>query len=62
MYVCLWLFLLLEKLVVRTEYLNDLVDVHLLHVLTSGLEILTGIKVAGVLSKILADSGSHGQT
>ena len=37
-------------------------NVHLLHVLASGLQILTGIKVTGVLCKVLADSSSHSQT
>ena len=37
-------------------------DVHLLHVLTSGLQILTRIEVIGVLSQILADGSSHSQT
>ena len=37
-------------------------DVHLLHVLTSGLQVLARIEVIGMLSKVLADSSSHSQT
>ena len=37
-------------------------DVHLLHILTSGLQILTGIEVAGILCQVLADGSGHGQT
>ena len=50
------------KLVVATKNLNDLVNIHLLHVLASGLQILTGIEVAGILVEVLADSSSHSQT
>ena len=37
-------------------------DVHLLHFLAGRLEVLAGIEVARVLSKILADGAGHGQT
>jgi hypothetical protein len=53
---------LLSELTVRTKYLLDLVDVHLLHVLTSGLQILTRIEVVRMLSEILTDGSGHGKT
>ena len=34
----------------------------LLDVLTGGLQILPGVKVGGMLGKILADGAGHGQT
>ena len=37
-------------------------DVHLLHVLASGLQILTRIEVVGMLSQILTNGSGHGQT
>ena len=37
-------------------------DVHLLHVLASGLQILTRIEVTGVLGQVLADGSRHSQT
>ncbi len=46
---------LLSELAVRTEYVHNLVDVHLLHVLTSWLQILTWIEVSRMLSKMLAE-------
>ncbi len=52
----------LSELAVRTEHIHNLVDVHLLHVLASGLQILTRIEVIGILSQILTDGSSHGQT
>lgn len=54
--------LLLSELAVRTEHVHNLVNVHLLHVLTSWLEVLTWVEVAWVLSEVLADSGSHCKT
>ena len=54
--------LALSQLAVRTEHIHNLVDVHLLHVLTSGLQILTRIEVSRMLSEVLADSSSHSQT
>ena len=53
---------LLSELAVRAEYVYNLVDVHLLHVLTSWLQILTWIEVSRMLSKMLADSSSHSET
>ena len=52
----------LTEVVVGTEDVDNLVHVHLLHVLASGLEILTGIEVTGVLVEVLADGGGHGET
>ena len=54
--------LALSQLAVRTEHIHNLVDIHLLHVLTSGLQILTRIEVSRMLSQVLADSSSHSQT
>ena len=54
--------IILLELVVRTENVNDLVNVHLLHVLASRLQVLTGIEVTRILSEVLADSSSHSQT
>ena len=54
--------IILLELVVRTKNVNNLVNVHLLHVLASGLQILTGIEVTRVLCEVLADSSSHSQT
>ena len=54
--------LLLSELAVRTEHIHNLVDVHLLHVLTSWLQVLTWVEVTWVLSEVLADSSSHGET
>ena len=45
----------LSELAVRTEHIHNLVDVHLLHVLASGLQILARIEVIGMLSQILTD-------
>ena len=53
---------LLSQLAVRTKYIHDLVDVHLLHVLASGLQVLARIEVIRMLSQILTDSSSHSQT
>ena len=55
-------FGLLSELAVRTEHVHNLVNVHLLHVLTSWLEVLAWVEVAWVLSEMLADSSSHGKT
>ena len=52
----------LSELTVRTEHIDNLVDVHLLHVLTSGLQVLARIEVIGMLCQILADGSSHSQT
>ena len=53
---------LLSELAVRTEHIHNLVDVHLLHVLTSRLQILTWVEVSRMLSEVLTDSRSHGKT
>ena len=53
---------LLGELAVRTKHIHNLVDVHLLHVLTSWLQVLARIEVIGVLSQVLTDSSSHSQT
>lgn len=53
---------LLSELAVRTEHIHNLVDVHLLHVLTSRLQILTWVEVSRMLSEVLTDSCSHGKT
>ena len=47
---------------VGAEDVDYLVDIHLLHLLAGGLEILPGIKVAGVLYKVLADGCGHCET
>ena len=52
----------LSELSVRTEHIHNLVDVHLLHVLTSGLQILARIEVIGMLSEVLTNSSGHCQT
>ncbi len=52
----------LPGLSVGTEHVHDLVDVHLLHLLTSRLEVLARIEVSRVQSKVLADGGGHGKT
>ena len=61
MLVC-GLGLALSQLAIRTEYVHNLVDVHLLHVLTSRLQILTRIEVSRMLSEVLTDSSGHSQT
>ena len=53
---------ILSELVVRTENVHDLVYVLLLHVLTSGAEVLTGVKLSGLVGKHLTDSSSHSET
>ena len=54
--------LALSKLAVGTEHIHNLVDVHLLHVLAGGLQILTRIEVSRMLSEVLADGSGHSQT
>ena len=49
------------QLVVAAQHLYNLVAVHLLHVLASGLQILAGIEITGLLVEVLADSCSHSQ-
>ena len=60
--ICLLINRLLSELAIRTEYVHNLVDVHLLHVLTSRLQILTWVEVSRMLSEVLTDSSSHGKT
>jgi len=50
------------ELVITAKYFHNLVDVHLLHVLASGLQVLTGIEIAGLLVEVLADGSGHSQT
>ena len=50
------------ELVVRAEHIHNLVDVHLLHALAGGLEVLARVEVVGMLSHVFTDGGSHGQT
>ena len=45
-----------------TAKATELVDVHLLHVLTSWLQILTWIEVSRMLSQVLTDSSCHSKT
>ena len=59
---CAKLLVSASELAIRTKNVNDLVDVHLLHVLASWLQLLTWVEVTRVLSQVLADSSSHGET
>ena len=59
--LCVMKLKLRLELVVRTEHIHNLVDVHLLHVLASGLQVLTRIEVLGMLSEVLTDGSSHSQ-
>ena len=52
----------LSCLTVGTEDVLDLVLIHLLHLLTGGLQILAGIEVSGILGEVLADGCGHGKT
>ena len=49
------------ELVVGAEDVDDLVDVHLLHALAGGLQVLTRVEVVGVLGHVFADGGGHCQ-
>jgi hypothetical protein len=51
-----------SQLTITSKHIYNLVDVHLLHVLTGGLQILTGIEVVRMLSQILTNGSGHGQT
>ena len=53
---------LLSQFAVRTQHVHNLVDVQLLHVLTSGLQILARIEVIGMLSQMLTNGSGHSQT
>lgn len=55
-------YALLCKFAVRTEHIHNLVDIHLLHILTCRLEILARIEVSRVLCKVLADGCCHCKT
>ena len=59
---CIEQLYVLSGFSVGAEYIHDLVSVHLLHLLTCGLEILTGIEVAGILCEMPADSAGHCKT
>ena len=50
------------ELAIASEHIHNLVDVHLLHVLAGGLQILARIEVSRMLSQVLADGSSHGET
>ena len=54
--------LALSQLAVAAEHIHNLVDVHLLHVLACRLQILTWVEVARMLSQMLTDGSSHGET
>ena len=47
---------------ITAQNVHDLVSNHGLDGSTGGLQILTGIEVAGMLIEVLTDGGSHGQT
>ena len=49
-------------LTVRTEYILNLVDVLLLHILTSWTEVLTWVELSWLVSEYLTDSRCHGET
>ena len=61
-FVYVSVYLALSELTVAAEHIHNLVDVHLLHVLASGLQILTRIEVSRMLGQVLADGSGHGQT
>ena len=47
---------------IGSENINDLVSDHILNSLTSGLEILAGIEVIGMLNEVLTDVSGHCKT
>ena len=51
-----------SDLVIGAENVNDLVSNHILNSLTSGLEILSGIEVIGMLYEVLTDVSGHCKT
>jgi len=53
---------LLSQFAVGTQHIHNLVNVHLLHVLTGRLQVLARIEMIRMLSQILAHSSRHGQT
>lgn len=52
----------LSQFAVRAKYIYNLVDVELLHVLTSRFEILTWVEVSRMLEQMLTDSCCHSKT
>ena len=52
----------LSDLVIGSENVNDLVSDHILNSLTSGLEILSGIEVIGMLNEVLTYVSGHCKT
>ena len=52
----------LSDLVIGSENVEDLVSDHILNSLTSGLEILAGIEVIGMLNEVLTDGSGHCKT
>jgi len=53
---------ILFSLSVRSKHVDDLVHVHLLHVVTSRTEVLTRVELTWLLSESLTDSSRHSQT
>ena len=53
---------LLSQFVVRTEHVDNLVLVHLLHLVAGGTAELTGIKLSGFVVQHLAHSSGERQT
>ena len=47
---------------VAAENINDLMGHHIMHSLTGGLQILTGIEMIRMLSKVLTDDSGHCKT
>ena len=52
----------LSELVVRTEHVNDLVLVHLLHKIASRTTVLTWVELTWFVMEYLANSSCEGQT
>ena len=52
----------LSELVVRTEHVNDLVLVHLLHEVASRTAVLTWVELTWFVMEYLANSSCEGQT
>ena len=52
----------LSELVVRTKHVDDLVLVHLLHLIASGTTELTRVELTWFVVKHLANSSGEGQT
>lgn len=47
---------------VAAQYIDELMGNHGLDGILAGLQILTGVKVIGMLVEVAADAGSHGKT